>query len=499
MHDLFSTFETSSGQIPFIDRAFGEAYGRSPSETLFLSYLFAATRSGYLSVEVDYDAIIPDPQDLYGPLSESASYGKQLIEGARSLDASLPVDQADGKFMIRRLFLAREIVLKEWKRLQDAIAYPPIDEQKLQLSALQSLTTEQKSAVEMACRSTPFILTGGPGTGKTFTAGKILQTLLSSTPPHSLRIVIAAPTGKAALHLEKTLKQITAEPIEAMTLHRLIQNKSSVLPYDLYLIDESSMIDLELMAKWLPKVKSSARVILLGDPHQLPPVECGSLFSELCLTHPHQVKLTKCLRAELSELVECAKELLQSSTFIPSAAVELHEDVRNPESILERHLAAFPSSATGISPELFAAFDRFRILSPLRKGAIGIEKINRYFLSKLYSQHQEGLFPVPLMLTTNDPKQRLFNGETGILLTNHSPFEPLTPDDQVYFPDERVIPALLLPGFEYAYAMTVHKSQGSEFDHVLLLLGDDPLSKKRELLYTAATRARKKLSVAFVL
>lgn len=499
MHNQFAPYETSPGQIPFIDQSFGKAYGRNPSETLFLSYLFAATRAGYLSVKVDQDAIIPDPQELYGPLADRAAYGEQLIEAVQSLDASLPVDHADGKFMIRRLFLAREIVLKEWKRLNDAISYPQIDEQKLQgqLKTLQALTPEQKCAVETACRTTPFILTGGPGTGKTFTAGKILQTLLASTLPHSLRIVIAAPTGKAALHLEKTLKEITSEPIEAMTLHRLIQNKSSVLPYDLYLIDESSMIDLELMAKWLPKVKSSARVILLGDPHQLPPVECGSLFSELCLTHPHQVKLTKCLRAELSELVECAKELLQSSTFLPSAAVELHKEMNNPETLLEKHLAAFPSSASRISSDLFASFDRFRILSPLRKGMIGIEKINRYFLSKLYSQCHEGLFPVPLMLTTNDPKLRLFNGETCILLTNHSPFDSMTPDDQVYFPDGRVIPALLLPGFEYAYAMTVHKSQGSEFDHVLLLLGDDPLSKKRELLYTAATRARKKLTVVF--
>lgn len=499
MPDLFTPFETSAGQIPFIDRSFATAYGRNPAEALFLSYLFAAARSGYLSVTVREAHIAPDPEELYGPLSEISLYRNQLIEAVRSIDSTLPVDSMDGQYMIRRLFNARQSVMKEWARLTAAMETPPIDQMRFQeqLANLSTLTPEQKLSVEMACQSTPFILTGGPGTGKTFTAGKILQTLLASLPPHSLRIVVAAPTGKAALHLEKTLKGITNEPIEAMTLHRLIHQSSSVLPYDLYLIDESSMIDLELMAKWLPKVKSSARVIMLGDPHQLPPVECGSLFTELCLTHPHQVKLTRCLRAELAELVHCAEELLRSSTFIPSSAVHVHESVSHPESIWENYLEAFPASASMISSDLFVAFDRFRILSPLRKGAFGIEKINRYFVSKLFARHREGYFPLPVMLTKNDQNLKIFNGETGVLLISHSPFAPLTPDDLVYFSDGRVIPALLLPGFEYAYAMTVHKSQGSEFDEVLLFLGNDPLSKKRELLYTAATRARKKLIVAY--
>lgn len=494
MANPFDIYATEEVEIPYIDRAFASTYGKSVPEQLFLSYLFAASRSGHLSVQVGAEGILPDPTELYGCLHLIEQYREQVVKGAHQLDPSLPVIYAEGGYRLERLHAAREKVLKEWKRLTEAETTQTI---ALPKEGLESLTEEQRQAVQSACVHSPFILTGGPGTGKTFTASRILKALIEGSSGRPFRIAIAAPTGKAALHMANVMKKGLDYPFESMTLHRLIRQGSSVLPYDLYLIDESSMIDLELMAEWLPKVKTSARIILLGDPHQLPPVECGSLFAELCRTHPHSVKLTRCLRAELTDLVACAEQLLQSGTFHASESVQLHPHVSRLEPFLEGFLDWFPVNADHADRELFSHFEKFRILSPLRKGKIGVDHVNRFILAKLYSRHQNGCFPIPIMVTKNDAKLDLFNGEMGILLTRHAPFEPLTPDDLIHFPNGRTLPALLLSDFDYGYAMTVHKSQGSEFDQVLLLLGDDPLSKKKELLYTAATRARKKLTVAF--
>lgn len=471
---------TDWDEIPAIDRAFGKTHGKTPSEQLFLSFLLGLTRCGYLSYNLN--ANLPDPQEVYGALPALEEFKSCLRQGAHS---PLVVEE-ENCYYLKRIYEARASILHHWTRLTFSCTT------EADPSDFQQLTHEQRAALEMALSHSPFILTGGPGTGKTYTASCILKALLKSKPHQINRIAIAAPTGKAALHLETTLKKAVDLKAEAMTLHRLCNKSEGMLPYDLYLVDEASMIDLELMAKFLGKIRSGARLILLGDPDQLPPVECGSLFKELCGTASHVAKLTHCLRAELKELVDCAKALLTTGEFLPSEAVEVHTS----DSLeLEEMLPFFPKGAETFSPQLLSDFNRFRILSPMRKGSYGVEAVNRQILQKLWKSRGGSIFPVPILITANDPVLKLFNGETALLMTRHSPLEPPHIDDRIYFSDGRNIPALLLPHYELAYCITVHKSQGSEFDHVLLLLGDDPLSRKRELLYTAATRAKKKLTV----
>ncbi|MFV0340966.1 MAG: ATP-dependent RecD-like DNA helicase [Parachlamydiaceae bacterium] len=472
--------------IAWIDKKFSDQYGTTASEKMLLAYLLAATRNGYLHVQIDSGVLNPSFEELFGSLE-----GAEEIKAVDQLSPSLPVVREGNCFYLKRIALSRENVWAEIKRLSQSTkglskTAPVLSER---------LTEEQKQAVLLSLQFPFFILTGGPGTGKTFTAAQILNAYLSSCSISSPKIALAAPTGKAALHLEKTLSETLKRSFESVTLHRLARARENVLPYDFYLVDEASMIDLELMEKWLKKVKSGARVVLLGDPFQLPPVECGSLFAELCAIYPGKTSLTKCLRAESVELVSCAASLLKEGRFVPSEVVSLYSKEEALHPFLEGHLAAFPVDASLSIQTLIDQFNSFRILSPLRKGPIGIDAINQFILKKLYASKKSELFPLPIMISANAPDLKLFNGETGLMLTTHAPTEPLTPEDRVYFPDGRSIPALLLPSFEFAYAITVHKSQGSEFDHVALLLGDDPLSRKKELLYTAATRAKKKLSV----
>lgn len=463
-------------EIPLVDKQFGLQNGNSNQEALFLAFLLGLTRAGYFCYDAKYK--FPSPEMVYGELLPDPSPFVEVLSAG--ITSPLVIREGDA-FYLKRIYEARQLVFREWKRLSKIFTCPvPVD---------GSLTEEQQSALDGALTSTPFILTGGPGTGKTYTASRILAAMPSL---HAMRVAMAAPTGKAALHLEKNLRSKVDFNGEAMTLHRLCLKSEGMLPYDLYFIDEAAMIDLELMARFLPKVRTGARLILLGDANQLPPVECGSPFKELCEKSPYVSHLTFCQRAELKELVECGRELLKSGTFLASNAVELY-----PEGAfdLDALLCRFPQSAEVFSPGLLEAFNRFRLLSPLRKGPIGVDAINRQILQKLWKARSGPLFPVPIQITSNEPSLGLFNGETALLMTGHSPFETPKVDDKVYFADGRVLPALLLPHYELAYCITVHKSQGSEFDHVALLLGQDPLSKKRELLYTAATRAKKKLSV----
>jgi exodeoxyribonuclease V alpha subunit len=140
---------------------------------------------------------------------------------------------------------------------------------------------------------------------------------------------------------------------------------------------------------------------------------------------------------------------------------------------------------------------KFRILSPFREGPWGVETINALFINELRSKKQ-GLFIAPIMLTTNDWHKELFNGEVGLLIRHncHSPIF-LQEDYAIFVQGDKMreVPALSLPKFEYAYAMSIHKSQGSEFDHVLLILPDGSESFGREVLYTGITRAKKQLDI----
>lgn len=478
-------------EAAWIDKKFADQYGTTFSEKLLLAHLLAATRNGYLHVQIDRNSLKPSLEELFGSLDNLRQLQEELLKASEELSSSLPIVREENRFYLKRMAASRSSVWAEIERL----AKDSEDLSNSKHSISKGVTDEQKLAVEKSLQFPFFILTGGPGTGKTFTAAQILNAYLSSCSISSPKIALAAPTGKAALHLEKTLRETLKCSLEGVTLHRLARAKENVLPYDFYLVDEASMIDLELMEKWLKKVKSGARVVLLGDPYQLPPVECASLFSELCMSYPGKASLTRCLRAERSELVSCAESLLKEGVFVSSEAVALHSKTESLDHFLESHLAEFPTDPDLSIEILLERFNAFRILSPLRKGPIGIDSVNRFLLKRLYAQKKSELFPLPIMITANSLDLKLFNGETGLMLTKHAPNEPLTPQDRVYFSDGRSIPALLLPGFECAYAITVHKSQGSEFDHVALLLGDDPLSRKKELLYTAATRAKKKLSV----
>jgi len=227
---------------------------------------------------------------------------------------------------------------------------------------------------------------------------------------------------------------------------------------DLVLVDEASMIDAELMASLFSAMKEGARLILIGDKDQLPPVESGNFFADLADEKEIVTSLGRCLRAELNEIVEMA-QAVKEGRCIP--AQPLPEWAHIIEAVFERKAC---------------------VLTPLRYGPFGVNRLNQ----KLLKEHQaRGGNRFPIMITVNEAALDLYNGDLG----------ELVPAEKCAYFGERKVPEYLLPHYEYAYVLSVHKSQGSEYDEVMVLLPDGSEVFGREMLYTALTRAKKRVSI----
>ncbi|MGE4564750.1 MAG: exodeoxyribonuclease V subunit alpha [Victivallaceae bacterium] len=403
----------------------------------------------------------------------------------------------------------------------------------------------QKLAALTAARSHLAIISGGPGTGKTYTAARIIRLL-----GEGRKIKLAAPTGKAAARLQESLTA-AGMTFDCSTIHRLLGlhpetgaplfHAENPLDCDLLLLDEVSMIPLTLLAKVAAALPDHASLILLGDRNQLSSVEPGCVFADLldaaspeCFSDDFardaapvfgEVFAAGFPERSNSPFADVSVELTVSRRFDPDgtlgraaaavphvtsesdsrAIVELvrqsrtdlaaftlppHGDFgRSAEfrSLLREHLGPLKNAATVSAA--FAALDAFRILGAVRRGSSGAVALNELATRLLYGRGDRTFYHnMPLMIVRNDVENRLFNGDVGIVRQEHGQFRAWFPDREG---DYRSLPVALLPPFEPAFAMTVHKSQGSEFDRVALILPERSEFVSRELFYTALTRARK--------
>jgi exodeoxyribonuclease V alpha subunit len=359
--------------------------------------------------------------------------------------------------------------------------------------------------------------------------------------------------------LEVSPEVLARIPEEAFTLHRLLgfmpgsrrfrHDQANPLPFEMIVVDEASMVDLPLMAKLLDAVPPDARLLLLGDRDQLASVEPGAVFGDICSvaeaagwsaafqeriepylgvlpTSPNgggrlRDSMTVLRRSyrfgaesgigQLSRSIQAgdrdAANQLLNARSLPDVVWEEVSDVSALQKRLERWiLEAYSGSLQAASPaEAFTLFVRSRILCAVRQGPFGVAFINqvaeetlaRKGLVRLRGGWYQGR---PVMINRNDYQVRLFNGDIGIAWEGAPRAQSgLAPLD-VVFPSEsgemrRILPSRL-PEHETVYAMTVHKAQGSEFDSVLLILPDQAAAVlTREMLYTAVTRARKRVEI----
>ena len=441
----------------------------------------------------------------------------------------------------------------------------------------------QKVAALASVRSSFCVVSGGPGTGKTTTVARILALLLELNPSGTLRMALAAPTGKAAARLQEAIQNAKANlkcseevkaaiPDAASTIHRLLgsipgspyfrHNEENPLSLDVLVVDEASMVDLPLMSKLVQALPQQARLILLGDRDQLSSVEAGAVLGDICQTggrivysrdFAHACEEACGIPLDDAHIADgaretardCIIELQKSYRFSGESGIALfsakvkqnddeggvavlragvHADLAWTEmgscahlgrTIREHVITGFRSylekvgelaGPDGDDPDrrlqrVFEAFEGFRILCAVREGFCGVNALNRLTEEILdeegfLERDRKWYLGRPVLIQRNDYTLRLFNGDVGLylpdILTGAEP--------RVFFPGAegtfRSFHPQRLPGHETVWAMTVHKSQGSEFDVILLVLPDrESPVMSRELVYTAVTRARKQVTV----
>ena len=435
----------------------------------------------------------------------------------------------------------------------------------------------QARAAALALRHALLLVTGGPGTGKTTTTARLLVLLVAQAlhaGRASPRIALAAPTGRAAERMAESVRQavqalaamgvdadlLAALPTSGTTLHRLLgtipdsprfrHDGDNPLPFDVVVVDEASMIDLPLMAKLVDAVASGTRLVLLGDPDQLPSVEAGDVLAAILgavgegdamergdadVLRPLlgdgdktsvlaqeggearfpgiRVHLQRGWRQsealDLAPLAAAVREGDADAALAQLRAgtlsnVHFHEGLADPlEPQRDDLLAHFRALGHAATPaDALAQSTRLRLLTAVREGPQGARTLNARIERLLAEGGGAGRAPQGhfqgqlLIVTENSYRHRLFNGDIGVCMRDAAgTLVAWFPGDDADHP--RAFHPAALPAHESAFAMTVHKAQGSEFDTVWLLLparGNRVLS--RELVYTGITRARRALHVA---
>jgi len=368
------------------------------------------------------------------------------------------------------------------------------------LSTGFELTDEQSEAVKMVFTKKVSILTGGPGTGKSTITGSIIQYVQS----FGNTVLLAAPTGRAAKRLSEATK------LEALTIHRLLEyspkndaflrNRSNPLETDLLIIDETSMVDLLLMKSLLDAVADGTHVLFIGDADQLPSVGAGNVLRDMIESGVIPTKrLTHIFRqSENSYIIENAHLINQGkSPVFPGDAEDfflfsMEDSQKSEDWIVDIVVHRLPGKF-GISP------NEIQVLSPMYRGPAGVTALNQRLQHALNplrlgsNQHQSGerIFREKdrVMQLRNNYDKLVYNGDIGEIVR-------IDPEEQVMDVnfDGRIIHYEFneIDELQLAYAISIHKSQGSEFPVVVLpVIKSHYIMLQRNLIYTAITRARK--------
>lgn len=519
--------------------------------------LLLALERGESCVAIDSTAI----EQLHGVVVEAQQLQQHIA----------PLVYADEALYLYRYWQLEQQVAEHILRLKQQ----QLD--AIDVSAYGDLLVDphQHAALKMVASQGLSLITGGPGTGKTYTLARIIAVLNHLQP--GLRIAMAAPTGKAAQRMKEALAAAFADPalnalglvddhlrqLETFTLHRLLGlgfhrparfNAEQPLPYDLIVIDEASMLDLQLASQLLTAITTPCRLILLGDAHQLASVDVGAVLADLQqaeILQANRVNLVTSRRFKAGAMIGQMANFIQQATSLnltdaqlvthfeqvvvaaaPLEKIEVCsgmsdqiqlEFLPNPISsqvladyyqrlawgyqhyfsalhCLEQQYLQDETWSAEMLNDLIEAFDQYRILVAVRHGDFGLYRLNQemeqHLLSAQAAWVKQGDWYLgrPVMVTQNDDQLGVANGEIGLCL----PHREKAGQFEVYFPNLKLwVAATRLPKtIETAFAMTIHKSQGSEFKHVAVVF--DQAAQRllsQELLYTAITRAQSVVSL----
>ena len=387
---------------------------------------------------------------------------------------------------------------------------------------------------ELAAGGRLQVIAGGPGTGKTTEVARMVAALMEEAaqpgahPPRPPLVALAAPTGKAAVRLQEAVHEESARlsALRASTLHRLLgwrpgshsrfaHDRANRLPHDVVIVDETSMVSLWLMARLVEAVRPDARLVLVGDPDQLASIEAGVVLADIVsadrgvvvLEHVHRfgggiARLAAAIRAGDGDgTVDALRSAPDEVRWLPSDLSALGD--RELRFIRERAVAAGRAVAVaardGAASDALAALGAFRLLCAHRRGPYGVSdwttRVQAWLAAEIsdLDLDQRDYVGRPLLITDNDYELGLYNGDTGVIVQaagGQASAVFQRGGELLHFSPLR------LGAVDTVYAMTVHKSQGSQFDTAAVLLPDGGSRiLTRELLYTAVTRARRELIV----
>jgi len=501
-----------------------------------------------ISVEDVDVAALPWPrhQELLEALRRSP-----LVVGAvlGTLCPLVLVDTAEGQLLYLDRYFRQEQTIRH--ALDDrALTTPPYDEALLAsglAARFGAAPDRQRIAAALAVTRWTSIVAGGPGTGKTFTVARILQLLREQQP--GVRIALAAPTGKAAARLQEQVGEQGVD-VPAQTLHRLLgwrpdsrtrfrHDAGNRLPYDVVVVDETSMVSLTMMARLLEAVRADARLVLVGDPDQLASVDAGAVLADLvarparAVTDPALARLvaadlaasddtelaltpyeTARLDAGVVRLsrgrryggaiaalavavragdADTVMAVLRSGapevSFVdPADLTALREDVITASTVVTA------AALTGDIPGALAGLELHRLLCAHRSGPSGVGEWDRAARAWTGAVETTMFYPgQPLLVTANDHEAKVYNGDTGVVVQQA--------DGSLVAAFARAGAPVLrhpasLASVQTVYAMTIHRSQGSQYRTVSVVLPPaESVLLTRELLYTAITRAQEHVRV----
>ncbi|WP_337881526.1 exodeoxyribonuclease V subunit alpha [Rheinheimera sp.] len=559
-----------------------------------------ASSQGHLCLELQEAEAYLQSAGLPIPDWASRLQEANLLISVAMLDER-PLVYASDAWYFRRFYACQQQIQAylqhtsgQSQRLRSQMELPVLQTLLDGLFAAKAEPDWQRLACALSASSQFSVITGGPGTGKTTTVVKLLALLQQwqhqqQLPP--LRLVLAAPTGKAAVRLRSSIQKAlvslalepaiqAAVPTEVSTVHKLLgarphsknfyHNEHHPLALDLLVLDEASMLDVELFSALLRALPLNARLVLLGDKDQLASVEAGALLGSLCafaakgryssatlqwltaLSHvplPAELEtaspqaldqqiamLRKSYRfsadSGISALAQAVNQgdLAQVQTLCQQQKADLHVLFKPSQLHLRQLVLSGQADGQGQSgfshylrlvqqgaegplhganqdqwaQAVLSAFGRFQLLCAVRQGEFGVQQVNQQVelwlqACGLVDAHTQWYPGRPVLISQNDYGLGLMNGDVGICLRRDwqgksvlaVAFASTEPGQAIRW----VLPGRL-PAHETAYAITVHKSQGSEFDHAVLLLPAEPSALlTRELVYTAITRAAKQFSL----
>ena len=566
--DLWEQDVVGPAEIHVTDTVARTTGERDPDVLLAIALAVRAPRHGHVCLEMDRlarDGLATDggaPVEVTLPAPD-AWRAKLLASPAVRApdDASVaPLVLDGGRLYLDRYWLAEASLVDRARALFDE---PRDDRDPAAVAAVLDRLfgaagahdDRQRAAAQIATRRTLTVLTGGPGTGKTTTVVRLLATLAMTAPAGtSPRIVLAAPTGKAAARMAEAVRDevehldvpaevaVALRALPARTLHRLLgwrpdaptrfrHDARNPLPYDVVVVDEASMASLTMVSRLLAALASGTRLVLVGDRDQLTSVDAGAVLSDLCGPRdqpqraPSIVHLDRFFRFGPDSGIGAVARAIQRVDDDPAEVLGLLRGERTESPAIERyHDVALVPAARGGEPlppairdivvtgyreaveaaldgagpaDVLEAYGRLRVLAALRRGPYGVEACNRaiegWLRRAVPGYAVDGRPPIgrPVLVTRNDYQVELYNGDVGVVVR-----DPDDPDRaKVAFPtadgEVRLLSMARLPTFEPVFAMSVHKSQGSQFDQTVVVLPttDSPLLT-RELVYTGVTRAR---------